>query len=136
MNPDRDSNSEGDGWKGACGLLGDDYKLLTQYAKITQKGTTDDFIAVVAIHFGHTWRTAGERVKVLFKMGVIRKHGIYWVYDNKNPTIAGLGVMEQLTRDGTTEVPQSENDIPSENDIAFQKDIDQANREKYRAPQE
>ena len=95
--------SESKDWKSACGLLGDDYKVLSRYAEITQKGLTDEFIAVVALQFGHTWRTASERVKVLFKMGVIRKHGIYWIYENKNPTIAGLEVMAQLARDGINE---------------------------------
>ncbi len=55
---------------------------------------------------------------------------------NEEGLLCSMKLTNRKGIDGTAEAPESPEAPQNENDIAFQKDIDQANRMKYGAPQE
>ena len=109
-----------------CAGLTEDHAVINQYCKITGKGEISKLRSVIIGGFGHCHRTAEERIKQLIESNVILTYGKFWKY-NENGNIAyqeSLRVLQSLRDAGIKEAPQSE------------ESIDEANKLKFRAPQE
>jgi hypothetical protein len=118
-----------------CGAVSEDHAVINQYCKITGKGEISKLKAVIVGGFGHCDRTAQERIKQLIESNVIISYGKFWKYnDNGNTEFqSALKLLKSLRDSG---IPESKEAPQSADDIVLQNDMDKANREKYRAPQE
>lgn len=100
--------------------LDGDNKAILRYCEITQEGTLDKLISTVSLAFSLKWDTAREKIKVIKSSGMIKISGNMWKWSGKDTR--DIELLKQLKHN-----PDS---------VLTEEQKDEANRLKYRAPQE
>jgi hypothetical protein len=115
-----------DSMQGICSAMVADYAAISRYCELKKQGELNTLRSVIEGAFGHSDDTARQRVNYLLNAKIIILHGKGWKFNTtgKKDAIDNMDLLKSLR------------DNPSVGEPSSEESIDEANRLKYRAPQE